>query len=49
MPMITGPIMPGIMLPNMEPTPRAEDREARSESLVDMADSREPMGILNIV
>ena len=44
-----GAKMPGRALPKPEPAPRAEDRDARSASLVDMAESREPMGILNMV
>ena len=39
----------GIMLPTMEPKPRAEDKAARSWSVSDMADSKEPMGMLNMV
>ena len=37
------------LLPKPEPAPRAEESDARSTSLVDMAESSEPIGILYIV
>ena len=39
----------GMMLPIMLPKPRALDRAARSPSVSAMADSIEPIGMLNIV
>ena len=44
-----GRIIIGITLPIMEPKPRAEDRAARSPSVLAMAESSEPMGMLNMV
>ena len=38
-----------MMLPIMLPKPRALDRAARSPSVSAMADSIEPIGMLNIV
>ena len=47
--MISGATIPGIALPKPEPAPLAEDNEARSTSFSDIAESNDPIGILNIV
>ena len=41
--------IPGSALPKPDPAPRAEEREARSTSFSDIAESRDPMGILYMV